>query len=280
MFGYVTIDKLELKVREYYKYRGYYCGLCTSLKDKYSQLGRFTLNYDMTFLILVLSSLYEVENTSYNKRCIVHPLNKRLVITNEITEYAAAMNIILAYYSCKDNWADEKDLKSLLYSQVLNKDYKRAVSFYEKKAEYIKKCLDNITKLEEENTDDLDAISNEFGNLMAELMLYKDDYWKETLSKVGFFLGKYIYILDAYIDMEDDRKSGSFNPFLSMKLDNNIDKFVNDILILNLSFLNNELDKLPLIQDKGIIDNIIYSGITGKLRKFTQDKESINERSI
>jgi len=73
MFGYVTIDKMELKFKEYYSYKGYYCGLCKCLKTKYSNKSRLTLNYDMTFLILLLSSLYEPENIICSERCVVHP---------------------------------------------------------------------------------------------------------------------------------------------------------------------------------------------------------------
>lgn len=275
MFGYVNIDKLELKFREYYKYKGYYCGLCMNLKKNYSEFSRLTLNYDMTFLILVLSSLYEVEDKACKKRCIVHPVKKQIIIENEITNYASAMNIILAYYNCKDNWLDEKDFKSLLFSKVLNKDYKKTVKLYEEKEKFIEKSLENITNLEETNTSDIDAISNEFGNLMGELMVYKKDHWEKILRRVGFFLGKYIYILDAYLDIEKDKKNNSYNPLVNLSKDNdiNIDKFANDAIMLNLSFLEEEIDKLPLIKDKGIIDNIVYSGIMNKLRKITSDEE-------
>lgn len=275
MFGYVNIDKAELKFREYYKYKGYYCGLCMNLKRNYSELSRLTLNYDMTFLILILSSLYEVEDKAVKKRCIVHPIKKQIIIENEITNYVSAMNIILAYYNCKDNWLDEKDLKSLLFSKALNGDYKKTVKLYEEKERFIKLSLDNIVKLEKENTSDIDAISNEFGNLMGELMVYRKDHWEKILRKVGFFLGKYIYILDAYLDIDEDKKNNSYNPFINIGLDKsiNIDDYANNILMLNLSFLNEEIDKLPLIKDKGIIDNIIYSGIMNKLRKNTQDEE-------
>lgn len=278
MFGYVNIDKAELKFKEYYKYKGYYCGLCMNLKKNYSQLSRLTLNYDMTFLILILSSLYEVEDRAVKKRCIVHPIKKQIIIENEITDYASAMNIILAYYNCKDNWLDEKDFKSLLFSKVLNSDYKKTVRLYEEKEKFIKSSLDNIIKLENSDIIDIDSISNEFGNLMGELMVYKNDHWEKILRKVGFFLGKYIYILDAYLDVEADKKSNSYNPFIKLNLDN-VDDYANEILMLNLSFLNEEIDKLPLIKDKGIIDNIIYSGIMNKLRKSAKD-EVRDERSI
>lgn len=278
MFGYVNIDKAELKFKEYYKYKGYYCGLCMNLKKNYSQISRLTLNYDMTFLILILSSLYEVEDRAVKKRCIVHPIKKQIIIENEITDYASAMNIILAYYNCKDNWLDEKDFKSLLFSKVLNSDYKKTVRLYEEKEKFIKSSLENIIKLENSDTSDIDSISNEFGNLMGELMVYKNDHWEKVLRKVGFFLGKYIYILDAYLDIEADKKSNSYNPFIKLNLDN-VDDYANEILMMNLSFLNEEIDKLPLIKDKGIIDNIIYSGIMNKLRKSAKD-EVRDERSI
>lgn len=298
MFGYVNIDKAELKFREYYKYKGYYCGLCKNLKRNYSELSRLTLNYDMTFLILILSSLYEVEDKAVKKRCIVHPFNKQINIENEITDYASAINVILSYYKSKDNWVDDKDLKALVFSKLINGSYKKATALYKEKEKHIKSSLENIDKLEKAKTSDIEIISNEFGNLMAEIMVYRKDHWEKILRKVGFFLGKFIYTIDAYLDMEEDKKNNSYNPFLLMNFDEskretelnnaqepnleqnykgatNIDDYAKEILMLNLAFLNEEIDKLPLIKDKGIIDNIIYSGI---MTKFNKTK--LNEKSL
>lgn len=279
MFGYVTIDKMELKFKEYYSYKGYYCGLCMSLKNKYNNLSRLTLNYDMTFLILLLSSLYEVENKNYNSRCIVHPSKKQLIIQNEITEYAASINIILSYYNLHDNWNDERDIKSLLITQLLKRQYNKASSQLITKSEKIRERLENISLLEKQNTKSIDEVSNEFGHIVEEIILYKEDIWEQNLRKVGFFLGKYIYLLDAYEDMERDKKNNSYNPFNNLQLDD-IDKYAKEILMLNLSFLSEEIEKLPLVQDKGIIDNIIYSGMISKIKMITGKKEKLNERSI
>ncbi|WP_019227866.1 DUF5685 family protein [Sedimentibacter sp. B4] len=271
MFGYVTINKMELKFKEYYSYRGYYCGLCKCLKTEYSNLSRFTLNYDMTFLILLLSSLYEPENKSYNERCMVHPTKKQLVIQNEITEYAASMNIMLSYYNMIDNWNDERDVKSLAVCKALERNFKKASLKYSEKADKIKERLQNISKLEKENTQDVDAVSNEFGHLMEEIFLYKRDEWEKILRKVGFYAGKYIYFLDAYEDMEKDEKSGSYNPFNNLEIEDKKD-YARELSMLNLSFLSNEIEKLPLEQDKGIIDNIIYSGILNKINNVDKEK--------
>ncbi|MFA9423708.1 MAG: DUF5685 family protein [Sedimentibacter sp.] len=274
LFGYVTINKMELKFKEYYSYKGYYCGLCKCLKSKYSNKSRLTLNYDMTFLILLLSSLYEPENTICNERCIVHPSQKQLIIQNDITEYAASMNIILAYYNMIDNWQDEKDYKSLAISKALQVDFNKSSLKYKDKSKVIKERLDNISLLEQGNTKDIDAVSNEFGHLMEEILLYKKDEWEKNLRKIGFFLCKYIYFLDAYEDMEKDEKNNSYNPFNNVELEDKV-TYAKEILMANVSFLSEEIEKLPLIQDRGIIDNIVYSGILNKINET--NKKEINK---
>ena len=234
-----------------------------------------TLNYDMAFLILFLSSLYELENKVYNERCIVHPGKKQLVIQNEITEYAASVNIILSYYNMLDNWKDDKDLKSLAAMKLLTGKFKASVDRMPEKSIIVRERLYNISELEKNVVDDMDAVSNEFGHLMEEIFLFRKDEWEENLRKTGFYLGKLIYFLDAYEDMEKDSKHNSYNPFNNLKTENK-EKYAKDLLMLNLSFLSNEMEKLPLVQDKGIIDNIIYSGILNKMNK----RRNTNERPI
>ncbi len=275
MFGYITINKMELKFKEYYSYKGYYCGLCKCLKTKYSNKSRLTLNYDMTFLILLLSSLYEPENKISNERCIVHPSQKQLVIQNDITEYAASLNILLSYYNMIDNWNDDKDYKSLIVSKMLKQEFKKSSKELLRKSNIIKQRLENISKLEKDNVKEIDSVSNEFGHLMEEIFLYKKDHWEQILRKIGFYLGKYIYFFDAYEDMKKDKENNSYNPFNNMDIDNK-EEYAKNVLMLNLSMLSDEIEKLPLVQDKGIIDNIIYSGILNKLDK----KEITDERPI
>ncbi len=275
MFGYVTINKSELKFKEYYSYKGYYCGLCKCLKTKYGNKSRMTLNYDMTFLILLLSSLYEPQNKVYSERCIVHPYKKQLIIENEITGYAASMNIILSYYNLLDNWHDDRDFKSLAAMKALTGEFKKSVDELPEKTAIIKERLCNISKLEKSNIDDIDAVSNEFGHLMEEIFLYRKDEWEKNLRKIGFYLGKLIYYVDAYEDMEKDEEDNSYNPFNNLKSEDK-EKYAEELLMLNLSFLSDEIEKLPLMQDKGTIDNIIYSGILNKINK----RRNANERPI
>ena len=110
MFGYVLANKSELKMKEFYKYKAYYCGLCRILKEKYGVLGQMTLTYDMTFLVILLTSLYECETEMEEQRCMMHPVKKQKMLWNEITEYAADMNIVLPYHHFVDDWRDEKSI--------------------------------------------------------------------------------------------------------------------------------------------------------------------------
>ena len=95
MFGYIMINKPEIKYKDYDLYRSFYCGLCRELKEKFGLAGQLSLSYDLTFVILLLNGLYETPAHKGTTRCILHPLCKHVVRRNEITEYAADMNILL-----------------------------------------------------------------------------------------------------------------------------------------------------------------------------------------
>lgn len=265
MFGYVQIDKMELKVREYMTYKGYYCGLCMALKKDYGQISRLTLNYDMTYLILILTSLYEPDNQCSQKRCIAHPHNKQLMIENEMSHYGAALNVMLAYNNLRDDWTDERSVKSLLAMAPLKRAYTKACKRYPGKNKMILESLEALEKLEADQCKDVEQVAAVFGQLMGELLVYKEDHWADYLRLIGLYMGKYIYILDAYDDIEKDMKSGSYNPFILSDMED-IKSYAEHLLELNLSFLDHEIDKLPLLRDKSILDNIIYSGMKNKMK--------------
>ena len=103
MFGYIMVNKGELKFKEYELYQSYYCGLCRKLKEHYGILGQLTLSYDLTFVILLLTALYEPKGRKGSSHCAVHPLRKQVIRVNEFTDYAADMNMLLTYYKCEDD---------------------------------------------------------------------------------------------------------------------------------------------------------------------------------
>lgn len=262
MFGYVRINKMDLTFREYEHYKAYYCGLCKYLKRNHTELSRMTINYDITFLIVLLSSIYQPSAQVFHEKCIVDPVKKKKHIINEITEYAASMNILLAYYKLEDDVNDEGDIKSRLVRRAYRKSFKTAYDKYPQKADFIKACLGELRSLEEDQSTSIDQTSNCFARLLEEIFDYKDDEYRDRLRKVGFNIGKYIYIMDAYEDLDQDLEKSRYNPFSSYKDDREGLKIKVDKLIgMTLARLEEAILNLDIKVNKSIIDNIIYSGV-------------------
>ena len=186
MFGYVVINKPELKIKDFDKYQEYYCGLCQSLKQNHGRRGQLTLNYDLNFVGILLSSLYEPEEKQYWIRCPMHPFHKKSVRTNQYMDYVSDMNIILTYFKLEDDVLDENSLKSKSFKQLLKKDFQRVKENHPKKVDTIKYHLDQIHVLEQKNCLDLDEVSGHFGHIMASICVYQDDIFKEDLYQWVF----------------------------------------------------------------------------------------------
>ena len=272
MYGYVNVNKLELKIKEFYEFRGVYCGLCETLGKRYGIRGRFSLSYDMTFLIVLLTSLYEPEIITKNKRCLVHPLRKSLVITNKFSEYAADMNIILAFEHFADDYKDEKKIKAVAGLLAFKQAYKKAVSKYERQVKVIKEELGNLKKLEDEACEDVEEVSAAFGRIMAEIFVYEKDNWEEDLRKIGFFIGKFIYIMDAYEDVEEDVKKENYNPFRNIYKEDGFNEKVKFMLEVTMGECTAAFERLPLIKDVDILRNILYDGVWTKFDRRTENE--------
>ena len=262
MFGYVKINKMDLTFREYEHYRGYYCGLCKCLKDNHGEISRLSLNYDITFLALILSAIYRPKSNVIEEGCITNPFKKKKKIINEITEYAASMNVLLAYYKLEDNIKDDNRLKDKIAYTIYKGKLKSAYDKYPKKAEFIKEQLEILYNLEKEKNTNIDLVSNTFGKLMSEIFAYKEDEFENDLRSIGFNIGKYIYLLDAYEDLEKDYKKGRYNPFIDYidkkeELKVRVDKLIS----ISLGMLGRRIDNLNLKMNTAIIENIVYSGV-------------------
>ena len=261
MFGYVLVNKPELKIREFENYRSYYCGLCHQLKEEYGTFGRMMLNYDMTFLIMLLSDLYDAEDEVKCSRCVVHPSKKHCHRQNHVTEYCSDMCILLSYYKCADDWNDERKLSRWALSKILKRKCAKVKKKYPEKAEFIESRLNMLSIVESSKVTHIDRAARVFGEIMAEVFVYKDDMWKEDLYKIGFYLGKYIYLLDAYEDIEKDIKSGAYNPFKEIYHNDDFEKQVLKLLLLMIGECTDAFERLPLVENVEILRNILYSGV-------------------
>ena len=279
MFGYILINKEELKFKEYDVYKSYYCGLSQTLNNRSGRFAQLTLNYDMTFLQLLLTGLYEPKTKLENFRCKIHPFKKSIKRSNEITDYIADMNLFLAYLNCIDDWEDEKKLSRKIYTIIVKNKVKKIKKQYPEKTAKLEAILKKSSEYEKKKEHDIDKISSYSGELMSELFLYKEDEWKQTLSRMGFFLGKYIYIIDAYEDIEKDLKKGNYNPFSEIYQNEDFDDFVNQILTMMISECAREFEELPIIEDVDILRNILYSGVWAKFQSIRNKRKQVEEKT-
>lgn len=278
MFGYIIINKGELKFKEFDVYQGYYCGLCRVLKEKYGIKGQMTLSYDMTFLAMLLSDLYEPELTRGTTKCIVHPFEKHPTIRTEFTEYAADMNILLTYYKCLDDWNDDRKADRKLLADMLCGPVSKIRNKYPEKADLIRRTLDKMSEKEKQKVRDVDEMSALFGEILGTIFSYRDDEWADELYTIGNNLGRFIYIMDAYEDIEDDIKKNRYNPFIDDYRNPEFDEDIQKVLTKMMSECCKAFELLPIINDIDILRNILYSGVWSRyeLVRNKRNKEEEN----
>lgn len=285
MFGYVNVNQPELKIREYTRYRGFYCGLCRSLKDNYGIRSRLSLSYDMTFLVMLLTSLYEPDTQEKHVSCALHPLQKHLELRNRFSDYGADMNMLCTLYMAQDNILDAGSFKEKAVGNGLSALYRKAFKKlklkYPGKIERMEHWLARLHELEAESCTDLDTMSGLSGHIIAEIFTPRNDEWTDELTALGFYLGKFIYLMDAWEDIEKDQAEGKYNPLLPIYNKEDSDHF-NEIcrsfMTVVMADCAAHFERLPLIEDVEILRNIIYSGIWTRyeltLNKRNSDKQA------
>lgn len=297
MFGYVTPLKAELKVKDFTRFRSYYCGLCLHIKSGAGNIPRMVLNYDMTFLAVLLDSLSCKEPDFELKRCIVHPKDKKpVVMNNDALQYAAAMNLTLYYHKIKDDIEDDNDIKSKVLEKVLYPYQKKINKSIDEINVVIKNNLKDLRELENnKNFSSIDEICHPFSDIVGNILkaypkeLVNDgDELRNDLYSLGYTLGKWIYLIDAFDDLEKDMKANKFNPINFLYNDNN--KLYEELLpsikerleftILNCSYnCKNMLERLPLKRNEDILKNVLELGMMDKylgiLNNTREDKRSV-----
>lgn len=261
MFGYIVVNQPELRIREWEIYHSYYCGLCRVLKKKYGRVGQATLSYDMTFLLILLSGLYEPETICGESRCIMHPGKKHMYRCNELTEYVADMNMLLTEYKCMDDWKDEGKRFRLMLAGILERRTGVSRRKYARKLEQIASAMEELSRREEQGETDLDRMAGGFGRVMAQVVSVRQDEWEAGLQRFGFYLGKFVYLMDAYEDIEEDLKKGRYNPLKERYGNPGFEEDCRDILTMMMSACCREFEQLPILDNVEILRNILYSGV-------------------
>ncbi|MBS5822884.1 MAG: hypothetical protein KID00_03320 [Clostridium argentinense] len=292
MFGYVTPCKMELKVKDYEKFKAYYCGLCLAIKETFGNIPRFTLNYDMTFLAILLDGLNE-DKIHYKKSiCIAHPLKKKIkIINNNALKYAAFCNISLTYFKLLDNYNDNNSKISKVLSSFLKKYIKTSEKEKIEIMDYMERKLDLLSKMENSNDSiNIDEISDIFADLTGYII---SEYYKEddntNLYWLGYNLGRFIYLIDAYDDLKEDMEHNKFNAIEKAFNKNKLpfEEFIDTIrerielnLILSAESCVTSLKNLPLKKNKELLTNILQLGLMEKIESIKIKECKKHEKSI
>lgn len=282
MFGYIIINKAEMKFKEYDIYHSYYCGICQDLKRRYGAAGQMSLSYDMTFLAMLLTGLYEPATRVGSCKCVVHPFESHGTRNNIFTEYAADMNALFACYKCQDDWEDEKKITGLLYGRILEGKTGKLKSLYSEKLRRLSLLMQNFSEAEKDPDADIDTLAGLFGKVMAEIVAVREDEWAESLRRFGFFLGKFIYLMDAYEDIETDLRKGTPNPLKKRYACLDFEEECKTILLMMMSECCREFETLPILENVEILRNVLYSGVWcryGAIREKRQREQEKKEQS-
>lgn len=276
MFGYITPAPGALDSADRELFRSYYCALCREI-GKRSQPARLGLSYDMTFLALLLDAVADsAPPMTQPLRCILHPTKPTLPLPESAAiSYAADMSVILIKAKLADDAADEKNP---LY-KAANSLIRDTVSEHKEARQAISDGLAALAEIEQKKLADPDAAADCFAKLCGGMFGNAPVPKKEThaLYWLGYNLGRWIYLTDAYADLEHDLKKGSYNPFANgssaAEIKGQQSGEIEEMLHFTLAEAAAAFDLLTVHRHHALLENIIYIGLPARLDECLHGKE-------
>lgn len=279
MLGYVKAFKPEMKVKDYEFYRGIYCSLCRALGRNYSPIAQLFLSYDFAFAAVLRLAAADSGCSFTQKRCPYNPAKKCMNCsgTQEL-EFCAHALIITVYYKVLDNLHDSgvksKVLAALIYP-IIKLMHKKAVRLAPEIDEIIGASMKMQAETEKKARAGIDEAAHASADALGKVMaLGFEQKTADSLYSLGYMVGRYVYILDAADDLEDDLKSGSFNPFKEEYSDiknetvrSEFAERVKGMLNLTQSSALDALDSFEKKRFGDILENIIFDGLTFSAEK-------------
>ncbi|NLI54979.1 MAG: hypothetical protein GX417_11780 [Clostridiales bacterium] len=280
MFGYIRPLECELKVREQAEYRGLYCGLCKSIGRRYGQLERLTLSYDCAFLALVLLAVTGgAKFSAGNCGPRVYRGKRPIAQPSLELDYAADVNVLLAWYKAADDAADEKSASAAVSRLALLRAYRKAAGAHPSLDEAIGRSMASLRVVEAEGVASTDEPSDAFGRLLADVVLHAPmlpQSERAAAEWMFYNLGKWVYLVDAWDDRESDAKRGGYNPFLLSQMTCERAAFL-------LNITKNEAEKgydlLSLSAPNGLLDNIMRLGLTHTQKRVLAGQEGCDAQT-
>lgn len=257
LFGYVIANMEQLDEAQRRRYQQVYCGLCRALGQRHGMLCRLTLTYDMTFLILLLSALKpEDQAETADFRCPIHPLKKRSCTVNAWTAYAADVNVVLAHYQKMDDWADERKLSALTQAKVIGSQVEKACARLPRQCAAISRGLEALSGYEKAGEPNPDLPAAAFGGILSALFTPEGLEDTPALAAFGGKLGRFIYLMDAVVDLKKDIRRERYNPMVFV--DSARHEAILQVLMADCVA---DFSRLTLYRDRELMENILYSGV-------------------
>ena len=271
MFGYVRTYPSQLKVCEHEYYKAVYCGLCKTLGKNYGVLSKLTLSYDFAFLALVYADVKNEAAVTQKCHCLLHPFKRKTCVKNsQALDFSAGCAMIMLYYKVLDNIRDSSFFKKLFWRCLL--------PFVKRAHNKAKKTYPNLEKiiseemsrqpLIEQNCSSPDEAADPTACALKRIFLSLCG--DENFGRIGYLLGRFVYLIDAYDDFEKDKKSNNFNAFESLTL-------ARESCNSTCAELQNAYDKFEFKSFDSIISNVIYLGLRDSLDKVKKRKECKND---
>lgn len=290
MFGYVIPDKLNMFMKDYYGYRGFYCGLCKSIGRRCGQLMRIGTTYDMTFLNILAHAVLDVELEMKMGTCVLNRIQKKLIgVDDEITRKVVDISTILAHYKCVDDFKDEKSTsKKFADTFVIKRHYKKAKKLYADFDKIVGEKYAELARLESENCSSPDKVAHPFAEIMVEIgeLVFGDNYQK-SIKNLMYNLGKWVYICDAVDDVDDDFKKKGYNVFLQNYDYKDKATFLQDkqevleyVLMSAYNAILDDFDKIQVKKYEGILTNIIWYGMLNNTKELLRRSEKCKKTRI
>ena len=261
MFGYLKAYTDKLNTEEQAVYEGYYCGLCRELGKRFGTLARMILAYDPVYLALLNSGLYEEEEAFREGLCLLKKGVKTKIMESPSLLYAADMNLMLAYHNFRDRVLDSGDRKARTAVRLLEKPYRETADRYPRQEKALLRYMDSLQAFEHAPSDNPDYAANLTGEMLSEVFLFREDEFSRYVRPHLFYLGKYIYLIDAFEDVEKDLISGSYNPYSGLFGSPDFTARIRAHLESVIGESARCFEQIPLIRHAGILRNILYSGV-------------------
>ncbi len=288
MLGYVKAFKPELKIKDYELYRGIYCSLCRALGRNYSPVAQLFLSYDFAFAAVLRLAVAEGCCSFSQKRCSYNPAKKCMICSDKAElDFCSHAVIITVFYKVLDNIHDggikTKIIAALIYP-IIYLMHEKAARLAPEIDKIIGKSMTEQAQIEEKNAGIDEAAHPSADALGRIIAIGFDEKRSEGLYKLGYMVGRYVYILDAVDDLESDIKSKSFNPFKAkFNIVDNSEcredflKRAEEMLNLTHSSALDALDEIEMHRFDDILENIVYDGLIGSeekvLGKYRENKE-------